>query len=264
VVEEKDLNEGFIQWMAGTANETEKPGKRASGAQNHQVRDQYKDLWLKANRLSAAKITSQANLSRLSASRRRNMEASLKALATNYRQSIFYQLDLKKVAAEFRKAQLSLPPVPGTGENMMTRIHDLMFRAAYFNHQSKNRATELSRQAFSLLREGMLDYIRDCRIRPEIRIKPDQILWARSPLRLDLAGGWTDTPPYCILYGGRVVNMAVELNSQPPVQVYIRPTNKPEIVIHSIDLGYSEIVKTYNDIMAFTRVGSPFAIRRPP
>jgi hypothetical protein len=25
----------------------------------------------------------------------------------------------------------------------------------------------------------------------------DQIIWARSPVRFDLAGGWTDTPPYC-------------------------------------------------------------------
>ena len=57
----------------------------------------------------------------------------------------------------------------------------------------------------------MLEHISDRRIRPEIRMQADQILWARSPLRLDLAGGWTDTPPYCILYGGRVVNMAVEL-----------------------------------------------------
>lgn len=259
VLQEKDLAEGFIRWMTGPADETEKPGKHTTEAYDRQVREQYKNLWLKAVRLSAAEIPGKADLSRLSASRRKNMEASLEALAANQRQSIFYQLDLKQAAVEFRKAGLSLPPAPGPGENVMTRIHDQMFRAVY-NHQSEKISEGFSRQAFSLLREGMLEHISDRRIRPEIRMQADQILWARSPLRLDLAGGWTDTPPYCILYGGRVVNMAVELNSQPPVQVYIRPMDKPEIVLHSIDLGFTETVKTYRDIEAFTRVGSPFAI----
>ena len=32
--------------------------------------------------------------------------------------------------------------------------------------------------------------------RPRRGVKLDQIVWARAPVRLDLAGGWTDTPPY--------------------------------------------------------------------
>ena len=58
-----------------------------------------------------------------------------------------------------------------------------------------------------------------------------------APARLDLAGGWSDTPPYSLEYGGTVLNAAVLLNGQPPVQVYGRVTAEPVICVRSIDLG---------------------------
>ena len=75
----------------------------------------------------------------------------------------------------------------------------------------------------------------------------DQILWGRSPLRLDLAGGWTDTPPYCLQHGGKVLNLAVNLNGQSPVQVFARPTDRPELVLRSIDLGLETRIRTYDE-----------------
>ena len=46
--------------------------------------------------------------------------------------------------------------------------------------------------------------------------------WGRSPVRIDIAGGWSDTPPYSIFRGGSVVNFALDLNGQQPVQVLHR------------------------------------------
>ena len=250
LLDETDLSEGFIQWFIGMVLND---GITASAGR-------YKTQWLGSPRLSSADIIKKANHSRLYSGRRKNLEASLTSMAGNRRQSIFYQLDLKHLAGEFLKAKLPLPARAGDDESVITRIHDLMFRSAYYGQRSKKTSTEMSNQAFGLLREGMLEKIRGVRLSPAIHLHHDQILWGRSPLRLDLAGGWTDTPPYCILYGGKVLNLAVELNGQPPIQVYIRPALKPEIVIHSIDLGFSEVVRSYADISAFTRVGSPFAI----
>ena len=95
---------------------------------------------------------------------------------------------------------------------------------------------------------------------PSLCIADDQIVWGRSPVRIDIAGGWTDTPPYCLMEGGSVINFAIELNGQPPLQAYIKPCREPHIVLRSIDLGAMEVVETNEQLMDFMHVGSPFSI----
>ena len=255
VVEEGELSGEFVQWMISGEGD-------------------FKQQWLKSKRLSAGEIIRLANLGRIWGGRDCWVTGSLERLAENAKQSIFYQLDLGWVAEEFKRRDLRLTEgqIQDAGCGMqdagcrmqdlglMNCIHEMMFRSAYYDKKNNKLAKSYSDKAFALLREGMLESIRGKKLRPVMSVKKDQILWGRSPLRLDLAGGWTDTPPYCILYGGSVVNMAVELNGQPPIQVYIRPTDKPLITIHSIDLGLSEVVKTYEDIDRISKVGSAFAI----
>jgi hypothetical protein len=65
---------------------------------------------------------------------------------------------------------------------------------------------------------------------PRRNVMEDQIVLARSPIRFDLAGGWTDTPPYCIEHGGKVLNVAADLNGQPPIQV-LPLSERPEPVM---------------------------------
>ena len=88
----------------------------------------------------------------------------------------------------------------------------------------------------------------------------DQIVWGRSPVRIDIAGGWSDTPPYCLMEGGSVVNLAIELNGQPPLHAYVRPCREPHIILRSIDLGAMEQVSTYEELADYHHVGSPFSI----
>ena len=40
---------------------------------------------------------------------------------------------------------------------------------------------------------------------------------ARAPARVDLGGGWTDTPPICYEAGGRVVNLAITVDGVRPI-----------------------------------------------
>ena len=91
-------------------------------------------------------------------------------------------------------------------------------------------------------------------------VKEDQIVWARAPLRLDLAGGWSDTPPYTLRYGGQVVNVAVDLNGQPPIQVFCRRTTARKIVLHSIDLGVREEITDLAQLLAYRDPTSVFAL----
>lgn len=93
-------------------------------------------------------------------------------------------------------------------------------------------------------------------------LKLDQIVWARSPLRLDIAGGWTDTPPYTNRYGGSVVNVAVDLNGQSPIQVFARRTSDPVVRIHSIDLGLDETIVDTASLRSYRDPGSAFSLPR--
>ena len=79
-------------------------------------------------------------------------------------------------------------------------------------------------------------------------------------MRIDLAGGWTDTPPFSLYSGGNVVNVAVELNGQPPLQVYVKPCKKHHIVLRSIDMGDTEVVSTFEELRDYRKLGSPFSI----
>lgn len=57
-----------------------------------------------------------------------------------------------------------------------------------------------------------------------------------------------------------MINLAVELNGQPPLHCYIKASEKPEFVIRSIDLGAQETIRNFDELRAFYNIGSPFAI----
>ena len=201
--------------------------------------------------LNSNELAERADLRRLFAQRKAFRKQNWGALARNWRHSVFYQLDLADAASEFRKQDIPLPPPLPADAPLMTRIHDAMFR-------------DDSDKAFALLREGLLSRSEECGVRsentPRKQVSDDQIVWGRSPVRIDIAGGWTDTPPYCLMEGGSVINLAIELNGQPPLQAYVKPSKDYRIVLRSIDLGAMEVVETTGQLMDFTHVGSPFSI----
>ena len=196
--------------------------------------------------ISAEEISTEANLHRLFDQRKALRKQNWSALASNWTHSVFYQLDLADAKREFDEMDIPMPAPLDDDAPLMTRIHDAMFRGE-------------SDKAFGLLREGLLD-IDEKRVIPQLSVAEDQIVWGRSPVRIDIAGGWTDTPPYCLMEGGNVINLAIELNGQPPLQAYIRPSREPRIVLRSIDLGAMEVVETSEQLKDFMHVGSPFSI----
>ena len=218
------------------------------GEKDYEVRRYRIDEPLNSNELAE-----RANLRRLFDQRKAFRKQNWSALAKNWRHSVFYQLDLADAAEQFQGQQIPMPSALPDDAPLMTRIHDAMFRGE-------------SDKAFKLLREGLCSNTKGqepCAHHvpvPVCSVADDQIVWGRSPVRIDIAGGWTDTPPYCLMEGGSVINFAIELNGQPPLQAYIKPCREPHIVLRSIDLGAMEVVETNEQLMDFMHVGSPFSI----
>ena len=218
-----------------------------------------KEIWQRSRKLSADEISAYADLHRLAEQREAFRVKNWPALAHNYERSVFYQLNLENAAGEFARYDLSLPEPLSDSVPLMTRISDSMFRARV--QQLKGMAyREYEDEAFRLMRDGLTASALAKRQQPHLSVYSDQIVWGRSPVRIDLAGGWTDTPPYCLNEGGNVVNIAIELNGQPPLQVYVKLCREYKIILRSIDLGAMEEVDTYEKLRDFMQVGSPFSI----
>ena len=80
-------------------------------------------------------------------------------------------------------------------------------------------------------------------------ILPDQVVWTTTPVRLDFSGGWSDTPPLSTELGGTVLNAAVTLNGQYPVQVMAKLNEERVINLSSIDLGQRVTIRRAEDLL---------------
>ena len=181
---------------------------------------------------------------------------------------------------------LPLPEILPESATLLHRMHNRMFRARCLSlteeaggryAESGETSADEKAAAFRLMREALLSEVKvndtqtsfadasgiDTIVKsgsPRLNVLSDQIVWSRSPVRIDLAGGWTDTPPYSLYAGGSVVNMAIELNGQQPLQVYLKPSATFDIVLRSIDMGATERVSTFEELLQYNKVGSPFSI----
>jgi galactokinase/mevalonate kinase-like predicted kinase/NDP-sugar pyrophosphorylase family protein len=123
-------------------------------------------------------------------------------------------------------------------------------------------ATEMKASAFRQLSQTIVFRSGERPAPPKNVLRSDEIVWGRAPARLDLGGGWTDTPPYSLDCGGCVINAAVNLNGQAPIQAYARVIDKPEIRINSIDHSTRVVVKTLEELLDYRKAGSQFALAK--
>ncbi len=88
-----------------------------------------------------------------------------------------------------------------------------------------------------------------CRQPRPAAILHDQVVWVTTPVRIDFAGGWSDTPPICTERGGTVLNAAVTLNGLYPIQVMAKLNTVGCIRLSSIDLGERKEIRTTGELL---------------
>lgn len=123
-------------------------------------------------------------------------------------------------------------------------------------------AGELREAAFGLLGRLIVTSGERAAEMPRNALRSDEIVWGRAPARLDLGGGWTDTPPYALERGGCVINAAVDLNGQAPIQAYARVIPEREIRILSIDHGEREVIRGFDELLNFREPAGKFALAK--
>jgi galactokinase/mevalonate kinase-like predicted kinase len=250
VLTPEELEPRFLEWLFATEPESN---------------PRFTEKWRAQRRLSAQQIAEEVNIARLYRQRAANRSGCLLPLFKNARWSVFFRLDLEATAKSFAATDQPLPePANGSDDHLepLHAVHDQMFRSAVLRHRRQAGWENHEANAFARLRELIVRDAQLSPVAPRRNVLDDQIIWGRSPIRFDLAGGWTDTPPYCIEYGGMVVNLAANLNGQPPIQVFAKLCPRPEIVVRSIDLGVEQRVRTYEELDTYAAPGSEFALAK--
>lgn len=121
-------------------------------------------------------------------------------------------------------------------------------RCAESGGVSRENSEALRREAFAAVGEAVLSRFKLPTRPVRAAIMHDQAVWTSMPVRVDLAGGWTDTPPICNEVGGGVVNVALTLRGQLPIQVVAKLEEEPVIRITSTDLGETRVIRSARDL----------------
>lgn len=84
----------------------------------------------------------------------------------------------------------------------------------------------------------------------------------RLPVRVDLAGGWTDTPPISLEKGGAVLNVALLLKGCYPISVTARRIPEPIIRLKSIDQKKEAEIHDVELLKTPIHLNDPLALHR--
>jgi galactokinase/mevalonate kinase-like predicted kinase len=83
-----------------------------------------------------------------------------------------------------------------------------------------------------------------------------------APPRIDLGGGWSDTPPFCFDWGGTVLNCALEIDGRYPIETEIRRIDEPVIRCYADTGAAMAEYRTREELLQACEPGSVFSIPR--
>jgi fucokinase len=91
---------------------------------------------------------------------------------------------------------------------------------------------------------------------------PGTMVEGSAPVRLDLAGGWTDTPPQACTEGGSVLNVALTLDGKLPLLARARILAEPVLRFIARDLRLERVCGTRAEVEACRDPADPFALHK--
>lgn len=127
-------------------------------------------------------------------------------------------------------------------------------RLHYYIGMALNDASYVAK-CFELIQSGILKATMDnLQYNDSAKIAVDKHV-VKLPLRVNWGGGWSDTPPYCLENGGTVLNAAVLLNGERPVEVRLEKIPELKIVFDSRDM---DVHGEFDTIEPLQKTGDPY------
>ena len=223
--------------------------------------------WQEAERLSLASSTQWVDAAALEAARARRLQAHWRMLA----------LSLVESGADIRPLLANAPgigPLAQTGSALRARAGELeavapsdaasrYYAASLFFTQAglAQEAAGSHADAFRMVERAVEAGAAGPR---SASVAPWQFeeVTVEGPARIDLGGGWSDTPPFCIDWGGTVLNIGVLLNGIHPIQTTVRKLREPLVRCVSEGDELSVEYRTSEELLRPPAPSDPFAIPR--
>ena len=112
-------------------------------------------------------------------------------------------------------------------------------------------------KSFCMISEGILkETVDNLKYNENCRITKSKHT-VNLPLRVNWGGGWSDTPPYCNEHGGAVLNAAILLNGEKPVEVTLEKISEKKIVFDSRDM---DVHGEFTEIEPLQKTGDPYDV----
>ncbi len=117
-------------------------------------------------------------------------------------------------------------------------------------------------ECFKCIKNAILkSTLKDLQYNDKCKIVTDKHT-VKLPLRVNWGGAWSDTPPYCNEKGGTVLNAAILLNGEKPVEVTLEKIHEKKIVFDSRDMDVHGEFDTIEPLQATGDPYDPYALQK--
>lgn len=121
---------------------------------------------------------------------------------------------------------------------------------------------EETQKCFRTIQSAILDAaMKELKFNEDARIVTERHT-VTLPLRVNFGGGWSDTPPYCNEHGGTVLNAAILLGGEKPVEVTLEKIPDDKVIFDSRDMDVHGEFTAIEPLQATGDPFDPFALQK--
>ncbi len=233
-----------------------------------QTDDEPAALWASLERMSLASSTAHADDAELAAllARRRQLQWQYSTLALVESGNDLRPLIVSapSPAALAAVGRLLLDRGTAIGEEAPTGAASTIYQASCFLAGAglATEAEQARTQAFTYVQRAVAAGVSTTlRVQGDARWQHDRVE-VSAPARIDLGGGWSDTPPFCIDWGGTVLNVALALNGAYPIMTSVERLDDPIIRCVAGEDNQVAVFDSTEEVLAPLGPGCPFSIPR--
>ncbi len=206
------------------------------------------ERWRRLPRLSMAEMHVATDIDRLIQEIRHRRR---RLVAQALRRSVRHRHE-RNIAALVRQLDADDEPnllnpetqAPGEADPLVPASRRAMIRADLWAAVGDGkRAAEARNRAFEAIHDEVAAAGVRARPEPVRDLPPGRRAEVALPVRFDFAGGWSDTPPWCLERPAAVLNMALALNGRRPVQVTIEALPERKWDLTLADTGQHVIIE---------------------